>query len=268
MNIEGKSARDIMQGDVISVDKDCSLERIITLIEKNNITKIPVIENEKLTGLVSDEEIVDKLGSVRTRRISPSSMHVSSVMIRDFDFVKPDEDLSKMIEMCKGSGIAMFPVVDDGTLVGVITKSDILPFVDTGVPVGDIMTKNLRIVARANRIIHARRLMVDNGIERLPVLEEGKLVGIITSTDIALFLYEFRMRVDTKYQHARMGNLLVEHAMKKEPITIDSDTTAKKAAELMYQENVGCLPVIDSLGRIEGIITRTDLIKTIPAKKD
>jgi CBS domain-containing protein len=65
-----------------------------------------------------------------------------------------------------------------------------------------------------------------------------------------------------------MGNLLVEHAMKKEPITIDGDTTVKKAAELMRTENVGCLPVVDSLRKIEGIITRTDLIKTIPAKED
>ena len=263
MDIEGKSARDIMQGEVISVDKDCSLERIIALMEKHNITKIPVIDDEKLTGIVSDEEIVDKLGSVRTRLISPSSMHVSSVMLRNFDFVKSDEELSRMIEASKRSGIAMFPVVEDETIVGVITKSDILPFVDSMVPVGDIMMKKLHAVAPDNRIIHARRLLMDNEIERLPVLHEGKLVGLITSTDIALFLYEFRMRVDTKYQHARMEHLLVEHAMKKEPITTDVDTTAKKAAEIMHKENIGCLPVVDSLGKIEGLITRTDLIKTI-----
>ncbi len=257
------SAKEIMSKEIIAVDKDESIERVINLMNKERITKFPVLEDGELIGIVSDEEIVDKLGSVRTRTITPSSLHISSIMARDFFTVSVDEDISKLIERAKLGGVAMFPVLENNELVGVITKSDLLPFVESEKRIEEIMVTPVKSLAPDDRIIHARRLMVDNGIERLPVLREGMVEGILAAMDLALFLYEFRMRVQNKYQQARLDNLLVEHAMKRDIITASKDMSAKEAAQLMYKENIGCLPIVDVFGKIAGIVTRTDVIKEI-----
>jgi CBS domain-containing protein len=256
-------ARDVMSRDIMSFDKDSSIERIVTLMNKRAVTKFPVVDDGKLIGLVSDEEIVDKLGSIRTRTITPSSLHVSSIMKREFFSIDADEEIFRVMERAKSGGIGIFPVLEQGALAGVITKSDLLQFIDSETKLEDIMVSPVKSVSPEDRIVHARRIMVDNGIERLPVLKEGKVVGIVAAMDIALFLYEFRMRVDNKYQQARLDNLLVEHAMKRDVITADKTTSVKGAAKIMYEKGVGCLPIVNSLGKIEGIVTRTDLIKTM-----
>jgi len=256
-------AKDIMSKKVIGVDKDESIERVIHLMEKERITKFPVLEDGKLIGLVSDEEIVDKLGSVRTRTITPSALHVSSIMVRDFFSVSTEEEVSRMVERAKLGGIGIFPVLEDGRLAGVITKSDLLQLVKSDKKLGEIMVTPVKSVAPDDRVVHARRIMVDNGIERLPVLREGRVEGIIAAMDLALFLYEFRMRVENKYQQARLDGLLVDHAMKRDIEKASKNMSAKEAAALMQRENVGCLPIVDDSGKIEGMVTRTDLIKEI-----
>jgi len=257
------SAKEIMSRKIVAVDKDESIERVINLMNKERITKFPVLEDGELIGMVSDEEIVDKLGSIRTRTITPSSLHVSSIMVKDFFSVGPEEDISKIVDRAKLGGIGMFPVVEDSKLLGVITKSDLLPFVESERTLEEIMVTPVKSVAPDDRIVHARRLMVDNGIERLPVLREGKVEGLLAAMDVALFLYEFRMRVQNKYQQARLDSLLVEHAMKRDIITASKDMSAKEAAQLMHRENIGCLPLVDVLGKITGMVTRTDVIKEI-----
>ncbi|MDY6985036.1 MAG: CBS domain-containing protein [Candidatus Thermoplasmatota archaeon] len=256
-------SKDLMNKEIIGVDKDESIERVINLMKKHRITKFPVLEDGELIGIVSDEEIVDKLGSVRTRTITPSSLHVSSIMARDFFTVSADEEISKVIDRAKLGGIGIFPVLEDSKLLGVITKSDLLPLVESEKTLEEIMVTPVKSLAPDDRIVHARRLMVDNGIERLPVLREGRVEGILAAMDLALFLYEFRMRVQNKYQQARLDSLLVEHAMKRDIITASKDVSAKEAAQLMHRENIGCLPLVDVFGKITGIVTRTDVIKEI-----
>jgi len=62
--------KDFMTKDVIFVDKDQDLQYIIDLMKKHNITKIPVLENKKLIGIITDNIIAHKLGSIRKRDIS------------------------------------------------------------------------------------------------------------------------------------------------------------------------------------------------------
>jgi len=263
MDMKGMKARDVMSRDVITIDKDSSIERAKAFMEKHGITKIPVTEAGELRGVISDEELVDKLGSIRTRMVAPSALHVSSVMLKEFKAVNIEDPVKGIVERAKERGVALFPVLEENRLCGVITKSDLLPFVESNASVESVMTSPVHVAAPDDRIAHARRLMVDNGIERLPVLRGGMLSGIISAMDIALFLYDFRMHVEAKHQQARLENALVEHAMKLEVFSIEKSASVKEAAEIMYRENIGCLPVIGHVRKIEGIVSRTDLIKTI-----
>jgi CBS domain-containing protein len=261
-------ARDIMTPEPIVVHKQDRLENVLELMRKHNISKIPVVDDGKLVGIISDGELLEELGAFKNREFSPTNLHVSGAMQRKFEVATEDMEVKVVVETCKQEGVGLVPVIDHnpgGKLVGVITKADLLPLVHDMTPVRDIMKRTLHSVDRTDRLIHARRLMMDHGIERLPVLEGGKLVGILSEMDLALALDDFKKRYTPEQQKNQIKNLFVEDVMKREVITAPPDLPARRAAERMKAEGIGALPVVKGDQHIEGMLTRTDLIRLIPA---
>ncbi|PKK81086.1 MAG: hypothetical protein CVT47_04260, partial [Thermoplasmata archaeon HGW-Thermoplasmata-2] len=185
---------EIMAKNVISVDKDEELVRALEII-KRGYTKIPVLDEGRFIGLVTDGKIADKLGSIKTRNVLPSKLYVSSVMVKDVPFVSPETSVDDILKMVGLPGPTMLPVIHNKKLVGVITKADLLPYVKSKAPVEWVMTKKTKCVAEDDRVIHARRIMLEGDIQRLPVHRDGKLAGIISETDIALAFADFKEKV-------------------------------------------------------------------------
>jgi CBS domain-containing protein len=259
-------ASDIMTTEPIVVHRQDRIENVLDLMRKHNVSKIPVVDDGKLVGVISDGEVLEELGAFKNREISPTNLHVSGAMKRDFQVAVPDTDLKVVVEECKKDGVGLLPVIDKnpgGMLVGVITKADLLHLVKIGTPVSDFMKKSLHSVHPTDRLIHARRLMVDHGIERLPVLDGGKLVGILSELDIALAFDEFKKRYSPEHQKHQIKNLLVEDVMRRTVVTAKPSTSAQEAARLMRSEDVGALPVVTDGDKIAGMITRTDLIRLL-----
>jgi len=82
-------------------------------------------------------------------------------------------------------GPTMLNVVENDKLLGVVTKANLLPLVTSNRRLREIMQKKMHTIAPDDRVIHARRMMIDQNIARLPVVNQGKLVGIISDTEIA-----------------------------------------------------------------------------------
>ena len=108
----------------------------------------------------------------------------------------------------------------------------------------------------------ASRLMKECNIRRLPVVEKGQLVGIVTLGDIreaapaaatALSIYELT------YTLARMT---VDAIMTRDPFTVSPDTSIEAAARLMLDRRIGGLPVVAD-GRLVGIITESDIFRLL-----
>src|SRR5512137_1015664 len=171
--------REIMTTKIITVDKDDSLKLVLDLMKKYNITKIPVTEAKKFFGLVTDNVIAYKLGSIRKRGVTASRLHASSVTEKKVPVISPDEDVKNILKSVGEPGPTMLPVVEKGKLVGVVTKADLLPMVKSKNSLYSNMQRKVHAVSLDDRVIHARRIMISENIARLPVLEEKKLVGII-----------------------------------------------------------------------------------------
>jgi len=259
--MEELEVRDIMTEDVIYVDKNADLEHILYLMEKHDITKIPVLEDGKLVGIVTDGEIAYKLGSLRKRDVNPAHLHASSVMVRDFDTVSPDTPVKEIIRTVGLPGLTMLPVLENDKLVGVVTKADLLPLVKSEGLVKEIMTKNVITVEPSDRVIHARRLLIENNIARLPVVRESKVLGIIAEMDIARAFANLKRSIPYRHQKHQIEELSVENAMNSPAITAKPDIKIKDAAKRMLEKNIGCLPIVEE--KLHGIVTRTDLIKTL-----
>ncbi|MCS6767745.1 MAG: CBS domain-containing protein [Candidatus Nitrosocaldus sp.] len=103
-----------------------------------------------------------------------------------------------MRERARGSLV----VVDDGKPVGIITERDIVRRVvaegrsPSATKVGDIMSKPLISVGPEATVAAAVRIMHENGIRRLPVVENDRVVGMLTVTDLARVMYRERERRD------------------------------------------------------------------------
>ncbi|HUR61852.1 MAG TPA: CBS domain-containing protein [Candidatus Thermoplasmatota archaeon] len=253
--------RDVMATKVVTVAKDRNLKDVLHLMAQNNITKIPVVEDGDLVGIVTDGHIADKLGREHNRAIQLTTLHASSVMEKDFIVAHPDEDLNVLLEDVGKPGLTMIPVVQGTKLVGVVTKADLLRLVESDAPLSSIMKKELKTVTPSERLIHARRLLLDNDIARLPVLEGGKVKGIIAEHEIAGAFADLKT-ADAHVQRVNIRDLQVDAYMRRKVVTGHPEMSAKEAAERMLKEHVGALPVVAANGTIQGIVTRTDLIRT------
>lgn len=253
--------RDVMSKDPVTVDKDRSLKDVLDLMAHNRVTKIPVTEDGDLVGIVTDGKIADKLGRAHNRGLQTPRLHASSVMEKDFVVAHPDEDLDNLLEDVGKPGLTMIPVVKGKKLVGIVTKANLLGLVRSDVAVGRIMKTELKSVSAAERLVHARRLLLDNDIARLPVLENGKVRGIIAENEIALAFAGFKT-ADAHVQKASIRDLQVGPYMVRDVVTGKPEMSAKDAAKRMLEKDVGALPIVDNSGVVQGIVTRTDLIRT------
>jgi predicted transcriptional regulator len=250
-----------MATGIVTVDKDRNLRDVLHLMEQHNITKIPVTEDGNLVGIVTDGHIADKLGRQHNRAIQLTTLHASSVMEKDFIVAHPDEDLNVLLEDVGKPGLTMVPVVQGTKLVGVVTKADLLRLVESKAPLSSLMKKELKSVSPSERLIHARRLLLDNDIARLPVLEGGKVKGIIAEHEIAGAFADLKT-ADAHVQRVNIRDLQVEAYMRRKVVTGRPEMSAKEAAQVMLREHVGALPIVADNGTIQGIVTRTDLIRT------
>lgn len=259
--------QDVMTPTVISVEKDESLDGVLDRMRKEDVTKLPVLNGDRLVGFVSDAEIATELGALKNAGIPPTDLYATSVMVRDPPTVTPDQPVADVVGLCRSTGVPIVMVTDgNGGLSGVVTKSDLLPLVGSDRPVGELAVPaaDLVTVRPDDRVVHARRLMVDHGIERLPVVDEGRLVGICAEADIAHGLAHFKTHVPVNHQKARLREFHVHEVMVPGPdlVTAEPGTTAKEAAGLMHETGVGCLPLVED-GRLVGMVTRTDLIREV-----
>jgi CBS domain-containing protein len=254
--------KEIMTSKVITVDKDESLKRVLDLMKKHNITKIPVLDQKKFFGLVTDNVIAYKLGSIRKRSVTASRLHASSVTEKEIQIIHPDEEVKNIVKTVGEPGPTMLPVVEKDRLVGVVTKADLLPLVKSTHQLHSIMQRKVLWVSPDDRVVHARRIMIRENIARLPVVEDKKLVGIISDMEIALAFASLKKSFSVGKQKHRLDELLIKDVMRSPVVWTTPSMSIVDAAELMMKRNIGALPVIED-ERLVGMVTRTDMIKTL-----
>jgi len=110
-------------------------------------------------------------------------------------------------------------------------------------------------------MLDATKLMKEQNIRRLPVLEKGKLVGIVTDRDLKRASPSDATTLEAHEILYLIANIKVREIMSKNPITVPHDYTVEEAAEILLQAKISGMPVMDKNGKVIGMITQTDLFK-------
>lgn len=129
--------------------------------------------------------------------------------------------------------------------------------------VRDWMSRELVVVTPDTTVLEAGQLMVDRTIRRLPVVENGSLVGIVTNGDVRGARASAAAGLDIWELSYRLSKLTIREIMTPNPVTISPDDTIGVAAQLMLKYMIGGLPVLDHKGRLEGIITESDIFRVV-----
>ena len=132
--------------------------------------------------------------------------------------------------------------------------------------ISKLMTRKLLTVSPEDTVETAVQHLRQRGVRHLLVLDQGELVGILSDRDIKRALQPEQTK---KKKVLGLGGLyfllepiLVREIMTKDPLTINPGTTAQEAAAIMIKNKFGALPVAKN-GRLLGILTETDLLRTI-----
>lgn len=125
------------------------------------------------------------------------------------------------------------------------------------------MSKRLITIDADDSMQHAITLLREHDIRMLPVVKKGKLVGVISDTDLKRASPSDATTLDIHELIYLISRLKVKEIMKKNPITVPMDFTVEETAEVFVKNNISGVPVVDEKGDPVGVITRNDLFKML-----
>lgn len=252
--------KEIMTAKPVCVTADSALDEAVTLMDDHRIRHLPVLEGERLVGIVSDRDLLQATGwlPARVRDIfDPASRekHVRDVMTSPAVTIGGETAVLSACLDLLGRSIGCLPVVEDGALVGMVSEMDVLGlFVrrcgggPADLPVGDRMTTGLAEVTEGTTLERAANLMLSLGVRHAPVVEKGHLVGLVSDRDLHRAAGAGRSKETT-----------VDEIMTRDVVTVSSDVRLSRVAELMVKNRVSAVPVVDD-ERLEGMLTLSDIL--------
>lgn len=139
-------ARDVMSKDVVTVNPDTSIEEAAKIMSENKISGLPVVESGKLVGIISEKDLIMKDKKLHF----PDYINILGGIIYLESYKKFEEDFKKFI----------------------------------AIKVGELMTRKVVTIKPDTPIDEIASIMSDRDINRLPVLEDDRIIGIVTRADL------------------------------------------------------------------------------------
>jgi CBS domain-containing protein len=176
-------------------------------------------------------------------------MLVKDIMVKDVAYVSIPGNRDQVLKTLQKRQVSGVPIVKKGEVVGMITRSDLLRNREED-QTALLMTRNAVVIAPDSSILEACKLLLKHGIRRLPVVEDHKLVGIITIADLV------KVAADLGIEES------IEGYFEKSIVALWSEMPLPVAGAIMEYAQVQACPVIDSYLKLVGIISDRDLIKS------
>nr|WP_319540207.1 CBS domain-containing protein [uncultured Methanospirillum sp.] len=252
--------RDVMSKPV-TVAKSVPVTDALDKMLDVGMDPLIVVHNDEVVGTISRHKIVEKLGAKHSSEVSPTAIHVSNTVDDDFTFIYDDQEVDVLIPLLQERYKLAVVYDSDNNLIGQVNSSDILSKM---IPDGDLASvmERAQFIEAGERMVHLRRRMIDENISRFIVMNDGKMSGIVSETDVAVAVLKFRESVDDRHQEHQVRNILVQDIMTASVQSIEMGSPVSKVVDLMCTKNFSSVPVTEK-GKIVGIVTRQSLIQAL-----
>ena len=271
---------------VFTVEADDPIDVAIDVMEEHQIRHLPVLLDRVAVGMVSERDLLFHVGwqrmaerkSTRDATVPVAGpTRIEEIMTRPLVALAPDELAEKAARLMLNKSLHAIALVGSGRVVGIVTETDFLKCYSehrsiASQPdwwqqtVSDRMTCDLVSVEPREKALAALRLMRQWQIRHLPVVDEGKLVGIVSDRDICRGMARDTIeKVQDPQPHITlMDHHSVRNLMNRDVESTTRSATLAQAADHMVRRRIGSLPVTDQ-DRLVGIITETDLLRALLA---
>ncbi len=125
------------------------------------------------------------------------------------------------------------------------------------------MTTDVITIDEDTSMLKAGQIMKENNIKALPVMRDGKLMGIVTDQDIKEASPSKATTLDVHELYYLLSELKIKDIMTKKVFSIDPDDTVEKAAVVMLEKGIHALPVVNRKGELVGMITQGDVFRVL-----
>ena len=265
--------------EVISIPPTKTIKEAAEMMIEHGFRRLPVTHpgSDKLLGIVTAMDILDFLGGgskfdiIEKKHndnfLAAINDHVKEIMTRDVISISPKYSIRESVDLMTDKGIGSLPIVDkEDKLVGIVTERDFalaLAGSLTTETVGDIMIKDVITTTPGTPIESCSKIMVRNNLRRIPVVEEEKLIGIVTSTDILRFFGDKEMFASmTSNSGLDVLKRKISEIIKPNILVTESSVRLGDLCELLAEKNIGGVPVVDD-DQLVGIVTERDILNTI-----
>jgi CBS domain-containing protein len=180
----------LMHSPVVTVSPEDRLVTAAVEIAVRTIGCLPVVRHGELVGILTEMDLLAAfVRESRAGRLSGEhDPAVSQLMTADPHTIPPDTPLAVALASCRARHFRHLPVVDDGRLVGILSDRDLRRAVGQRLPpsqpVAGFMVREVVTIDSSERATAAAAVMIEHKIGGLPVVQDGAVVGILSSTDL------------------------------------------------------------------------------------
>lgn len=258
--------RDVMRREVYFVDGNDPVSKVIGIMKEHNAPLVVVVdklENNRVLGAITERIIMRATynpDTTKARTIAVAIPRISS-----------SETVAEAARLMLENHALALPVEENGEIVGIITVEDVIHAMGDNffskIRVEDVMSRDLVAVSPRDTVGQAIALMREHGVSRLPVIDGGKLVGVLTIHDVIVKVIQPRQRATRgEYVGEKLRTLShqVKDIMTPDVITASPNEPLSAAIRRMLKADVSCLVVVHD-GRPVGMLTRTDILAPVAA---
>ncbi len=269
----------IAKSPVVSMALTTPIYDAIKIMVKEGFRRMPIVEpgTQRLLGIVTATDIVNFFGGGDKYQLVQRKYNgnffkainepIRSVMTHDVLYVYTTTRINQALELMKRHKIGGLPVVDvDKRVLAILTERDIMSFFAgklSGVKVADLMSRRVVTATPSMSIFEAEKNMVERGFRRLPIVVNGKVVGMATARGVLRFFGSGEV-----FKHLRSGTMAqvlqtsVLEIATKGVDTVKPSVDIGEVARIMREKDVGSVLVAEN-ERLVGIVTERDFFKLI-----
>lgn len=271
--------------DVVTITPGHSIDAAIELMEMRGIHHLVVMDGDLLAGMLSDRDILLSTGwmlaverTVRTPQgvVTIGPTRVSQIMSRWPVTLAASDDARAAAVLFVERKIAATPVLQGGVLGGIVTDTDLLRWLNDLAAPGTTAYALLRAEVRgamSGRVVACKPdtpigdlidLFRRRRIRHVPVVDEGRLLGIISDRDVRRALGWANIRDMQAQEEGRIfeGPQRSDQIMKQNVFTLTPQDSMRDALRIMLEKHLHSTPIVQD-NHVVGMLTQTDFVKLI-----